>query len=170
MKRLLYAGGMVAAAVWTWFALSSARDLLSSERAAIETAWVSAGEALRIRSRILPELAAAGTASAGSLRRAEEALRTAKSRPEIRAASTIVDDAVGEWLVEVEGEPDRPAREKVKERLREVEIRFASERRKYNSAVQKYNVSLELFPNNLAARLFGFRREDGYLITEPPRH
>jgi hypothetical protein len=33
--------------------------------------------------------------------------------------------------------------------------------------VKQYNIDIELFPNNIAAGLFGFRHEDAYFKTEP---
>jgi LemA protein len=32
--------------------------------------------------------------------------------------------------------------------------------------VQKYNTDIELFPNNIAASMFGFQRNDAYFKTE----
>ena len=48
-----------------------------------------------------------------------------------------------------------------------IQNRIAVERRKYNEAVQKYNTNIELFPNNIAASLFGFPRNDAYFNVEP---
>ena len=42
-----------------------------------------------------------------------------------------------------------------------------SSRRRYNETVQRYNTSIELFPNNIAASLFGFHRNDAYFKTDP---
>jgi LemA protein len=47
------------------------------------------------------------------------------------------------------------------------ENRIAVERRKYNEAIQKYNTSIALFPNNIAASLFGFPRNDAYFKVDP---
>jgi LemA protein len=33
--------------------------------------------------------------------------------------------------------------------------------------VQRYNTDIELFPNNIAASMFGFQRNDAYFKTEP---
>ena len=41
------------------------------------------------------------------------------------------------------------------------------ERRKYNEALQRYNTSIELFPNNIVAGIGGFTRNDAYFKTEP---
>jgi LemA protein len=47
------------------------------------------------------------------------------------------------------------------------ENRIAVERRKYNDAVQRYNTSIELFPNNIVASLSGFGRDNEYFQTDP---
>ena len=47
------------------------------------------------------------------------------------------------------------------------ENRIAVERRKYNETVQRYNTDIELFPNNIAASMFHFERNDAYFKTEP---
>ena len=56
---------------------------------------------------------------------------------------------------------------RLQDELAGTENRIAVERRKYNEAVQKYNTSIELFPNNIAASLFGFQRNDAYFKTDP---
>ena len=58
---------------------------------------------------------------------------------------------------------------RLQDELAGTENRIAVERRKYNDTVQKYNTSIELFPNNIAASLFGFVRNDAYFQTEPAK-
>ena len=38
---------------------------------------------------------------------------------------------------------------------------------KYNEALQTYNTTLQLFPNNIVAAMSGFSRNDAYFKTEP---
>lgn len=161
---------LLAAIAAGWGRLAKAHRGLSQQRASIEDAWTPAEEALRNRLTVLPELVATAKPEAASaLRSALDRLRKASTRTEFLAASSTLDDAVARWLVDVEGAPARPALDPLKERLRESEYRFANERRKYNSALQSYNVALEMFPNNLAARWYGFARSDAYFITEWPK-
>ena len=56
---------------------------------------------------------------------------------------------------------------RLRDELDTAENLIAIKRRRYNDAVQKYNTSIELFPNNIAASLFGFARIDAYFQTEP---
>ena len=55
---------------------------------------------------------------------------------------------------------------RLQDELAGTENRIAVERRKYNETVQKYNTDIELFPNNIAASMFGFQRNDAYFKTE----
>ena len=56
---------------------------------------------------------------------------------------------------------------RLQDELSGTENRINVERRKYNEAVQKYNTDIALFPNNIAASLYGFQREDAYFKTTP---
>ena len=56
---------------------------------------------------------------------------------------------------------------RLQDELAGTENRIAVERRKYNETVQKYNTDIALFPNNVAASMFGFQRNDAYFKTEP---
>ena len=56
---------------------------------------------------------------------------------------------------------------RLQDELAGTENRIAVERRKYNETVQRYNTDIALFPNNIAASMFGFQRNDAYFKTEP---
>jgi LemA protein len=56
---------------------------------------------------------------------------------------------------------------RLQDELSASENRIAVERRKYNEALQHYNASIDVFPNNWVASLAGFRRNDAYFKTEP---
>jgi len=62
-------------------------------------------------------------------------------------------------LVVVENYPDLKANQnflKLQDELAGTENRIATERRRYNEAVQAYNVRVRSFPANLLAGMFGF--------------
>lgn len=163
---LLLIGAMLAAS-WR---LSETRERLAAQQRAVRDNWVRAEDALRNRAAVLPEVAPVVPPElAARLREAGAKATAAKSPADLIAASSALDDAVARWIVAVEAAPEKPTLDPVKEKLREAEFRFANERRRYNSALQSYNVSLEMFPGNLAGRIFGFRRDDAYFITELPR-
>ena len=54
---------------------------------------------------------------------------------------------------------------RLQDELTGTENRIAVSRRDYNLAIQKYNTDVELFPKNLAASVFGFKRDDAYFKT-----
>ena len=55
---------------------------------------------------------------------------------------------------------------RLQDELAGTENRIAVERRKYNETVQRFNTTIDLFPNNIAASLFGFQRNDAYFRTD----
>jgi LemA protein len=54
----------------------------------------------------------------------------------------------------------------LQDELSGTENRINVERRKYNEALQTYNTTLQLFPNNIVASMSGFARNDAYFKTE----
>src|SRR2546429_2740273 len=78
--------------------------------------------------------------------------------------------ALGRLLVVVENYPQLRSNEnflRLQDELAGTENRISVERKKYNEAVQRYNTSIQLFPNNIVANLSGFTRNDAYFKTEP---
>ena len=55
---------------------------------------------------------------------------------------------------------------RLQDELSGTENRIFVERRKYNEALQTYNTTLQLFPNNIVASMSGFTRNDAYFKTE----
>ena len=85
-------------------------------------------------------------------------------------ANSQLDSALGRLFVVVENYPNLKANEnfmRLQDELSGTENRIAVERRKYNEVVQRYNTDIELFPNNIAASLFGFSKNSAYFTTEP---
>ena len=81
-----------------------------------------------------------------------------------------LDSALGRLLVVVENYPQLKSNEnfmRLQDELAGTENRIAISRRRYNETVQRYNTSIDLFPNNIAASLFGFQRNDAYFKTDP---
>ncbi|CAB3288529.1 Protein LemA [Methanocaldococcus lauensis] len=75
---------------------------------------------------------------------------------------------LGNILVAVENYPELKTSETVKElmnAIREIEDEIARHRYTYNNIVQEYNTKIDLFPSNIVANIFGFRKMD-YLQFE----
>ncbi|MHA1550240.1 MAG: LemA family protein [Alphaproteobacteria bacterium] len=50
--------------------------------------------------------------------------------------------------------------------LSDTEDKIQASRRLYNSVVQRYNTKIEIFPNNILAKMFGFMRRDFFNLEE----
>jgi len=157
--------------------LVAVRNELVTQRNAIEAAWAQVDVALQRRADLIPNLvetvkgfAAQERQVIQSVTEARAALLGARTPQERMAANAQLDTALGRLLVIVENYPQLKSNEnflRLQDELAGTENRIAVERRKYNEAVQKYNTTLELFPNNIAAALFGFQRNNDYFRVEP---
>lgn len=68
-----------------------------------------------------------------------------------------------------EAYPDLKANENfldLQAQLEQTENRVATERKRYNEEVEKYNVKVMTFPNNLLAGMFGFRSREMFRAEE----
>ncbi len=152
------------------------RNQLVTEREAITAQWSQVDVALRRRADLIPNLVETVRGYAkqeqevfGRIADARSRLLNARSPQEAIAANNSLDSALGRLLVIAENYPQLKSNEnfiRLQDEIAGTENRIAVERRKYNEAVQRYNTNIELFPNNIAAGLFGFSRNDAYFRTE----
>lgn len=78
------------------------------------------------------------------------------------AAESQLSSALGGIQVAVEAYPDLKASQNflnLQEEISDVENKLAAVRRFFNSATKELNVSVESFPSNIVAGMFGFSRE-----------
>jgi LemA protein len=81
--------------------------------------------------------------------------------PDKIAANNELSSALSRLLVVVEKYPDLKSNEnflRLQDELAGTENRVAVERRRYNDAVQSYNVAVRSFPGNIVAGMFGFEQ------------
>ena len=157
--------------------LMGSRNELVTEREAINSAFAQVDIQLQRRNDLIPNLVETVKGFAGqeksvidSVTSARAAMIGARTPSEKIAADATLQNALGRLLVVVENYPNLRSNEnflRLQDELAGTENRIAVERRKYNETVQKYNTDIELFPNNIAASLFGFQRNDAYFKTEP---
>jgi LemA protein len=157
--------------------LVSARNEMVVQKEAIDGAWAQVDVALQRRADLIPNLvqtvkgfAAQEKEVFGELANARAALAGSRTPQEKIQANSMLDGAIGRLLLVVENYPQLRSNEnflRLQDELAGTENRIAVERRKYNESVQRYNTSISLFPNNIAASMFGFQRNDAYFKTEP---
>ncbi len=95
------------------------------------------------------------------------------------AAESQLSSALGGIQVAVEAYPDLKASQNflnLQEEISDVENKLAAVRRFFNSATRELNVSVESFPSNIVAGMFGFKREPMFdlgdkreTMEEPPK-
>jgi LemA protein len=153
------------------------RNDLVTQREAIAGSWAQVDVALQRRADLVPNLvetvkgfAKHETEVFGAIANARAAMAGARTPSERIQANTQLDSALGRLLVVSENYPQLKSNEnflRLQDELAGTENRIQIERRRYNETVQKYNTSIDLFPNNIAAGLFGFQRNDAYFKTDP---
>jgi len=94
------------------------------------------------------------------------------------AAESQLTSALGGLKIAVEAYPDLKANQNflnLQEEISDVENKLAAARRFFNSATKELNVSVESFPSNVVAGMFGFRKEPMFdlgdrreMMEEPP--
>lgn len=156
--------------------LVGSRNQLVTEKNNVDGAWSQVDVALQRRADLIPNLvetvkgfAKQERAVIQSVADARAALGGARTPAEKIAANGQLDTALSRLLVVVENYPNIKSNEnflRLQDELAGTENRIAVERRKYNESVQRYNTDIELFPENIAASMFGFHRNDAYFKAE----
>jgi LemA protein len=154
----------------------SVRNELVTQREAMRAAWSQVDNVIQRRADLIPNLvntvkgyAAHEQKVFSDLAAARAQLGGARNPEERIAANTRLEGALSRLLVVVENYPNLKADQqflRLQDELAGTENRIAVERRRYNEAVQRYNTTLQLFPNNLVAAISGFQREDAYFKAE----
>ncbi|MEO7143506.1 MAG: LemA family protein [Bryobacteraceae bacterium] len=156
--------------------LISSRNDLVRQREAINGAWSQVDVAIQRRADLIPNLVETVKGYAkqekgvfDDIANARAALGGARSPQETIQANNKLDGALSRLLVVVENYPNLKSNEnfmRLQDELAGTENRISVERRKYNEIVQAYDVSIDLFPKNIAASLFGFQRNDAYFKAD----
>jgi LemA protein len=155
----------------------STRNDLVTQREAVTSQWSDVDVALQRRADLIPNLvnsvkgfAAHETEVFKDIADARARLAGGRTPGEKIQANQQLDTAISRLLVIAENYPQLKSNEnflRLQDELAGTENRIAVERRKYNEALQRYNTSIALFPNNLVAGMSGLTRNDAYFQTEP---
>ena len=96
----------------------------------------------------------------------------AKTIDEKIVAENALTSALAGLKVTVEAYPDLKANTnflQLQEEISDIENKLAAVRRYFNSATKELNTAIEMFPGNIIAGMFGFRKEMMFDLGEPER-
>jgi LemA protein len=153
------------------------RNELVAQQEAVRAQWSQVESAMQRRADLIPNLvntvkgfATHETEVFKDIADARAAMAGGRTPQEKIAANDQLSGALGRLLVVAENYPQLKSNEnflRLQDELAGTENRINVERRKYNEALQTYNTTLQLFPNNIVASMSGFTRNDAYFKTEP---
>ncbi|MGF1636377.1 MAG: LemA family protein [Cyclobacteriaceae bacterium] len=162
---------IVVAVVIVIFLVSIYNRLVSS-RNNRENAFADIDVQLKQRHDLIPQLVNSVKGymehEAGVLTRVTEARTKAMGASSIEgkiAAEQELGSALQGLRVQVEAYPDLKANTnflQLQNEISDVENKLAASRRYFNSATREYNNSVQSFPNNVIAGMFGFHREPSF--------
>ena len=152
------------------------RNELATQREEINRAWSDIDADLQRRADLIPNLVETVKGYAkheqeimDTIAKSRSAMLNAQNPQQKIDAYNQMNGALGRLLAVVENYPDLKANENFRSlqfQLEGTENRILQARRRYNEAIQKYNTTLSLFPNNIVASLSGFTRNDAYFKTD----
>ena len=152
------------------------RNDLATQKEEINKSWSDIDADLQRRADLIPNLvetvkgyAKEETSVMESIANSRSAMLNAQSPQQKIDAYNQMNGALGRLLAIVENYPNLKANENFRSlqfQLEGTENRILQARRRYNEAIQKYNTTLSLFPNNIVAALAGFARDDAYFKTD----
>ena len=132
-----------------------------------QNAWGQVNVQLRRRYDLIPNLVESVKGYAAheqgvfqEIAEARSRLLSAKSPEETISAANQQTSALGRLLAVAENYPQLKANEqfnRLMDELSGTENRIATERMRYNQAIQEYNTSRRKFPGNVTAKVFGFK-------------
>ncbi|HUP03019.1 MAG TPA: LemA family protein [Bryobacteraceae bacterium] len=150
---------------------------LVRQREAINGQWANIETVLQRRADLIPNLvstvkgfAAHETEVFKDIDDARAAFARGATPQDKIQANDQITAALSHLMIIAENYPQLRSNEnflQLQDELAGTENRIAVERRRYNEALQTYNASIELFPNNIVASMSGFTRNDAYFKTEP---
>jgi LemA protein len=177
LLALVLAMALGLGAVWVSNKYAAVLEELTELRTGVTESWVQVEAALQQRADLMPGLVEAARGFApketgvfDAITSARAALMGARAPGEKMQANQQLDLAVARLLLVMENYPRWRSDDGFRLLVEEIagkENRIAVERRKYNETLKRYNTQIELFPENIVARIAHFKRNDAYFKTEP---
>ena len=172
---LIFLGVVVIVTLWA----VSKYNLLVKLRNNRENAFADIDVQLKQRHDLIPQLvstvkgyAAHEKETLDMVIRARSGAINAKSIDEKIVAENALSSALAGLRVTVEAYPDLKANKNfmhLQEEISDIENKLAAVRRFFNSATKELNTAIEMFPNNIIAGMFGFRKEMMFDLGAPER-
>ena len=134
----------------------------------VKSAWAQVENQLQRRYDLIPNLVE--TVKGYAKQEKDVLVEVTNARARVGGAATVPDKinanneltgALSRLLVVVEKYPDLKSNQnflRLQDELAGTENRISVERKRYNDAVQGYNVAIRSFPANLLAGMFGFEK------------
>jgi LemA protein len=164
-QRSLIAGSVFALLSLAWLGLTY--NNLNGERAVVAGKWAQVENQMQRRADLIPQLVTIAESFADreervlqkKLTQAREGFLTAQSVAEQQAADEVMKGAISQFQSFAANSEQLQSSElfiNLQYEIAGTENRIATERMRYNQAVQGYNESLTSFPAVLVARPLGF--------------
>ena len=181
VTTLIIVGIVVVLALYVWITYNSFVTL----RVRVDEAWSDITVQLKRRADLIPNIVEAVKGYAAhekgvfeEVTRARAETISAQSPAEATLAEGHMQQALKSIFAVAEAYPQLQASQnflQLQSELVDTENKIQASRRFFNGGVREYNTKLQLFPNNLFARMFGFEARDFFevdnvaAISEPPR-
>lgn len=178
---LIVVGLVVIVGVYVWAMYNS----LVTLRVRVDEAWSSITIQLKRRADLIPNIVEAVKGYASHEKGVFEAVTQARAETisaetpaEAATAENHMQQALKSIFAVAEAYPQLQASQnflQLQTELVDTENKIQAARRFYNGGVREYNTKLQIFPNNILAKMFGFvtreffEVEDQASIAEPPR-
>ncbi len=178
---LIILGVVVLLALYVWATYNS----LVTLRVRVDEAWSDITVQLKRRADLIPNIVEAVKGYAAheksvfeSVTQARAETISAESPAEAAVAENHMQQALKSIFAVAEAYPQLQASQnflQLQGELVDTENKIQASRRFYNGGVREYNTKLQIFPNNVFAKMFGFTAREFFevenlaAISEPPR-
>jgi LemA protein len=168
-RNLIIAGVVLLVVVFSFYSLfqGSYNKFVALDET-VKSSWAQVENQLQRRYDLIPNLVETVKGYAKQEKDVLVEVTNARARvggagqiPDKIAANNELSSALSRLLVVVEKYPDLKSNQnflRLQDELAGTENRVAVERKRYNEAVQSYNVAVRSFPGNIVAGIFGFQQ------------